>query len=122
MIAWIKSYIESLTRSDRPEQTPWAVVLSASAALILTLAAVGLSCALRIARHGDIGGGAVTALGLVLAAVTTHLVHSNSVGSRGDIHRTKEGECSTSQKPGPIANAEDTASATTDLSSTRGDA
>ena len=122
MIAWIKSYIESLTRSDRPEQTPWAVVLSASAALILILAAVGLSCALRVARHGDLGGGAVTALGLVLAAVTTHLVHSNSVGSRGDIHHTKGGECSTSPKPGPIANAAGNASVITDPSSTRGDA
>ena len=122
MIAWIKSYIESLTRSDRPEQTPWAVVLSASAALILILAAVGLSCALRIAHHGDLGGGAVTALGLVLAAVTTHLVHSNSVGSRGDVHHTKESECSTSPKHGPIANAAGNASATTDPSSTKGDA
>ena len=122
MIAWIKSYIESLTRSDRPEQTPWAVVLSASGALILILAAVGLSCALRVARHGDLGGGAVTALGLVLAAVTTHLVHSNSVGSRGDTHHMKEVECSTSQKPGPSANAAVTASATTDPSSTRGGA
>lgn len=82
MLTWIRTYIESLSRSDRPEQTPWAVVLLASGALILILVAVGLSCALHIVRHGDIGGGAVTALGLVLAAVTTHLVHACSVGSK----------------------------------------
>lgn len=84
-MAWLKSYIESLTRSDRPEQTPWAVVLCASAALILILAAVGLSCALRIVLHGDLGPGAVTAFGLALTAVTTHLIHSNRIGAAASV-------------------------------------
>jgi hypothetical protein len=85
MMTWIRAYVESLTRSDRPEQTPWAVVLCASAALILILAAVGLSCALRIVLHGDLGPGAVTAFGLALTAVTTHLIHSNRIGAAASV-------------------------------------
>lgn len=80
----LKQLASSLIRTDHPESPQLVVVLSASAVLILSSAAVVLSCARCIVRTGDLGAGAVTALGLAVGSITGLAIHSSSISSRGD--------------------------------------
>jgi hypothetical protein len=78
-IGQLKQFIASLVRTDQPESPQLAVVLLASLALILSLAAVVLSCANAIMKTGDLGTGALGALTAATAGLTALAIHSNKV-------------------------------------------
>ena len=110
MFDWLKASLTSSWTGN--PSTKRLVAFMAGAVLLLVLALIGGACAYWIAKHGDLGAGAAGAL-LSISGPVAILA--------GAIYRKKEGECSTSPKHGPIANAAVTASATTDPSSIRGD-
>lgn len=78
-MTWLKDLLSKLIDKTQPESPQLAVVLSASAALTLTLAAVVLSCALCIVQKGDLGMGAVAALSAAVTGLTALAIHSNKV-------------------------------------------
>ena len=81
MWTYLQTLLSKLIRTDQPESPQLVVVLSASTALILTLAAVVVACAFWIALHGDLGAGAAAALGLAIGGLTALAIHSNTVGA-----------------------------------------
>ena len=72
--------LERLIRTDQPESPQLVVILGAGLALILTLAAAIVSCALWVLRKGDLGAGAVMMFASSITGLTTIAVTYRNKG------------------------------------------